>query len=217
MARQILQTIPKYPNCVVFNNFGFKHEYAVDCVTKEEIFAAAFMKLPKGWHKIIAIDEIGAIFPSRGFSQWPPAADIIFGQGRKLYLELIWTTQHWRLVDANVRRVTSKVSHCSGFVSKRLTPKGELPVETRPRFFRERVFLSPNPDSAELPPKCHHNEWHRFDQRAADSYDTMALIDHAARLIDDQLTQLAIGPAMLAALELVNNGDAADELSTDSG
>lgn len=178
MCAEIMRRQRQDPTLIVGNNFGYKRGECYSLRTIEEILAFACTDF-NGRQKLIAVDEIGSLLRARGFSTWPPIGDTVFQQGRKIHVELLWTTQHWRLLDVNVRRVTEKVTECRGYLMKRLTPRGIYPVEHRPRMFRFREFHGPNPESGELPKKCDRVSWSLFDQRTADSYDSMHLVESA--------------------------------------
>lgn len=173
------------PSVMVGNNFGYKLGNSFQLNTIDEILAFACTDFG-GRSKLIAVDEIGGLLRARGSSTWPPIGDTVFQQGRKLRVELMWTTQHWRLLDVNVRRVTEKVTECKGYFLKRLTPRGVYPIQQRPRLFRLREFDSPNPESCELPQKSDRARWRLFNQKTADSYDTMHLVEAALAALSAQ-------------------------------
>lgn len=216
MCAQIRADLKRNPNALVFNNFGFKGPNAFDFTTVDELVAIACTPFD-GREKIIAVDEIGMLLRARSAATWPPAADVVFLQGRKLHISLYWTAQHWRLVDVNVRRVTECVTECSGHLLKRVTPRGVYPKQTRPRLIRERAFMAPNPETGELPKEATRTRWHLWSWRNANSYETMRLVETAQVVLQQQQEQARQIPAVLAALELLSgarDGTGAPEQSS---
>lgn len=189
MCARVMERQRNDPGLIVGSNFGYKRGEVYNLRSIEEIMA--FASTDFGRPKLIAIDEIGSLLRARGASTWPPAGDTVFQQGRKLKCEMMWTTQHWRLTDVNVRRVTSRVTMCSGHWQKRITKRRERPEEWRPRWFRQRQFDAPNPECGELPVKCTRARWVEFDQRVADSYDTMHLVECALEVVKAQQAEAA--------------------------
>lgn len=193
MCKSIMARQKHDPKLLIGNNFGYIHENAVDLKTIDEFVTFACMDTP-GWRKVLAIDEVGGMARARGYSTFPPAADVVFQQGRKLGLSVLWTTQHWRLLDVNIRRVTQKVTECQGLFPKRISARRVRPVVHRPRIIRKRVFLYPNPDSAELPAESNYGGLSLFSQRAADSYDTMRLVQNYQEELQRQQEEASRSP-----------------------
>lgn len=189
MVRQILRDLRKRPDTLIGNNFGFRGSNAVDLQTLEDVLAFACTDF--GRPKILAIDEIGMLLRSGSSNSvpWPPEADLLFMQGRKLGVEVYWTTQSWRFLNVNVRRVTHRVSECTGYWFKRVSPKGAWPEVKRPRLFRVRVFKNPNPESAELPRLPSGTKWALWDDAPGRAYDTMRLIQAAQEQLARQAEQ----------------------------
>lgn len=215
MVSRILKEQRRCPDIVVGNNFGLRGRNVVPLATMDEMLGFACTDF--GRPKILAIDEIGGFLRARGYSAWPPAADIVFQQGRKLMLQVLWTTQHWRFLDVNVRRVTEVVTECRGYLFKRVTPKGVYPIIRRPRLMRHRVFVAPNPEAGELPKECSRARWHFWNQKAADSYDSMRLIQVAADQLRQQQDLARQQTAILEALGLFGLvGDTSSESAIES-
>ncbi len=186
MCATVMDRQRRDPGLLVGNNFGYTAGNSVHLANVDELLAFACTDF-NGRNKLIAIDEIGSLLRARGFSTWPPIGDTVFQQGRKLHVELMWTTQHWRLLDVNVRRVTEKVTECQGYFPKRISARGIVPIQTRPRLFRHREYMGPNPECGELPSKCDRVKWTFFNQKVADSYDSMALVEGVkAGLLEQQ-------------------------------
>jgi len=200
LARECLQREQEDPRLLVGHNFGFKARNGVELETMDDVITFAAWDTP-GWRKLLAIDEIGALAPARGFAGFPPAAEVVFQQGRKLGLSVMWSTQHWKFVDVYVRRVTDVVTECKGMFLKRLTPRGVLPIEHRPRLIRARSFYSPDPDANKLPDRPNRTEWTFFDQEAADSYDTMKLVRNYQMVMQAQYEQAKNSPIVTAITE----------------
>ena len=185
MAAEARRREREDPRLLIGHNFGFKARNGVELVTIKDVIDFCSVDVP-GWRKLVCIDEIGSLARARSSNIFPPAADVVFGQGRKLRLSILWTTQHWKLLDVNVRRVTDLVSECKGYGFKLVSDRGELPRRYRPRFIRVRSFYSPDPERNTLPDRPDAVEWRRFCQETADSYDTMKLVQNAQFLMAQQ-------------------------------
>lgn len=180
MVERIWERQDRDPSLVVGSNFGYKRGNVVTLDTLEDMLSFAFTDFG-GRQKIVALDEIGGVLRARASQAWPPAADLLFQQGRKLRCTVLWTTQSWRFTDVNVRRVTQRVTRSEGLFIKRITPRGVFPEEGRPRLFKCSEWRAPNPDCNELPAspdKTYHRFWR---QDLAESYDSMALVEAVAR------------------------------------
>lgn len=183
MCREIDRRIEQSDERVVVgSNFGYRGDDVVHLTSMREAIAFASMPTP-GWRKILALDEVGILARARGFSTWPPAADVVFQQGRKLKLSLFWTATHWRVVDVNIRRVTDLVSECSSFFHVPCRTPG---VTRRPLLISERLFESPDPETGNLPDAANGRKFYRFRMGQAERYDTLALVSMAAEQMVEQ-------------------------------
>lgn len=203
MVQEVLKRQREDPRLLVGHNFGFKGENGIELKTLDDAIAFAAWDTP-GWRKLLAIDEIKMWCPPRVGGVFPPAADVVFTQGRKLKLSMMWTTQHWKFVDVTVRRVTDRVVECEGFIPKRISERGVLPVEHRPRLIRCRSFDGPDPEKNTLPERPNKCYWRRFRQDVADSYDTMALIKNAQMLMMDQREEMKNNPLLQVMVGVMN-------------
>lgn len=197
LARECLRREREDPRLLVGHNFGFDARDGVELNSMEDVIAFAAWDTP-GWRKLLAIDEVAALAPARGFAGFPPAAEVVFQQGRKLGLSVMWTTQHWKFVDVYIRRVSDVVTECTGFFPKRLTARGELPREYRPRLIRARSFYSPDPDANKLPDRPNRTEWSWFDHEAANSYDTYKLVRNYQLVMAQQYEEMKDSPVVWA-------------------
>lgn len=178
----------------VYSNFGFKRGRSVDTLGD----VISLCALPTDRPRFLALDEAGALFPSRGWSDFPPALNILWQQGRKLGFSVSYTAQDIDLVDANVRRVTGLTVKCDGWFPKRLTPRKTRPRKYRPRLFSRRYF-SGVPTATEKPA---YTLWRFFKQEIADLYDTHYLVSSAQRMLVEQVEKMALtDPRMRALVE----------------
>lgn len=206
MAREALRRIKRDPHLIVGNNFGFVHPLALEINSVDDLIDFAVLPTP-GYRKLILIDEIRMLFPpGAGLTAWPGACDVLFTQGRKLGVSMLWTAQHWRFANVNVRRVTDRAVVVDSFWPKRISPRGELPKRERGRLYRCKVYNSPDPEVGQLPRECDHVSWHVFPQRAADSYDTMKLVESAALVVRQQLDQARRSPVVEVLADLTGQG-----------
>jgi len=194
------------PYILVGNNFGFRHEHAVPIHTLDDAVRFACSKTP-GFRKILALDEIGALARARGHMTFPPAAEVVFQQGRKLGLTVYWTTQHWRFTDVYIRRVTERLTHCTGMWDKRISPRGTFPIEHRPRLIRQLRYNFPNPERTEMPeePSGWRVSW--FDKRAANSYDTYALVENFMAVLEEQQAAMQDDPMIAVLYDLMESAE----------
>jgi hypothetical protein len=137
-----------------------------------------------------AIDEMAMLLAAREYSRFPPALNVVFFQGRKFGLSLSYTAQHFDLVDANVRRITSVICNCRGHGRKRISLPGN-PREYRPLIFSRSYY------AAEGYGKRGSDrlgfQMSSFDQSTADLYDTYALIASAQASLSAQVAELSRG------------------------
>jgi len=213
MAREIERREAGDPRLLIGNNFGWKSENSVELNTIADVVDFAGMETP-GWRKLLAIDEVQSLARARSAAVFPPAADVVFTQGRKLQLSVLWTSQHWRFVDVNIRRVTDCVIQCQGHWFKRLSDRGELPERWRPRLFSGRVYYSPDPEALKLPDAPDRMVWDWFQQSTADRYDTMALVKNMALLMREQIEGEQNARLLAGVLAAISGGDS---LSTETG
>jgi hypothetical protein len=169
----------------VASNFGYVGSQHLD--TLDDLLQFLRTKDPRE-RVYLAIDEAGMWFPAREFSKWPPALNVLVQQGRKLGIEMGYTSQRFEFVDSNLRRVTDTVTRCTGWGSKRLTPKGFKPASYRPLLFLRSTYLALEFESAKAKP----TRWRflRFDPEVAALYDTMHIIAAAQRTLGMQLGDL---------------------------
>lgn len=189
MCDEIVKREAADPRLIVGSTFGFKSANSVDLNTIEDVVEFAAWRTP-GWRKLIAADEVQSLARARSAAAFPPAADVVFTQGRKLGLSVLWSSQHWRFVDVNIRRVTDMLCDCSGHFWKRLTPRGELPQVYRPRLITGRIYRAPDPERATLPDIPNAFFFMPFRQQVADRYDTMRLVENAASLMRQQVAHM---------------------------
>lgn len=135
----------------VVTNFGYIHgEHVTNPAEVLEFLANTIPELPDeddeqpaefglsdGPEELVflAVDEAGRLWPSRGWSKWPPEMDLLTQQYRKFGVEIAYTCPDLGMVDANLRRVTTDVVKCKGRFSHRITPKGQRPVRRRYHVF----------------------------------------------------------------------------------
>lgn len=174
----------------VASNFGMKG--GIDVETLQEIFELVSISSPKS-PTVLCLDEVGMLFPAREYSKFPPALNVLLQQGRKLGIELLWTTQDIGFVDTNLRRVTGTVVQCSGYWNKRISEPDVYPVIERPRFFLRRYFTMPEIQRSEGVRVPYRVSWCRFNQDYADEYDTYHLITAAQRVLQEQSVNLIEG------------------------
>lgn len=204
MVSDALDIINRDPTALLFHNFEIYHPRAFHFDTVDELTALCLFDFD-GRRKVVLVDEIGMLFRADKNRTWDPALDVVFMQGRKVKCDLFWTTQAWMFLDVNVRRVTRQVTECEGRGKKRITPKGEWPVEYRPRRFVWRTHKNVNPAAPDLPAKGYERTWGFFDQRVGDSYNTKALVASAAKILGMQNPDLGKNPAIAAALGYIND------------
>lgn len=213
MIREAVKRLLRNPNTIVGHNCGFQaHPHLVEVNTLDEVIDFASWDTP-GWQKLLMVDEVQSLARARSAAIFPPAADVVFTQGRKLQLSLLWTSQHWRFVDVNIRRVTDRVYQCAGMFHKRISERGELPERWRPRVFRARRFNAPDPEATTLPKKADSTHFVRWNQEVADSYDTMALVKNMALLMRQQNADLKNSPIVQLLMEYPALGSGAVDLS----
>lgn len=213
MAKEILRRVDMYGGRVlVGTNFGFHgHELVTDLVTFEDALAFAAVDVP-GYRKILALDEVQMMADARKSVAFPPAAQIVFTQGRKLGLSLLYTTQNWRFVDVTIRRVTNEIRQCTGlFPVKQLDDEGFL-VGSRPRLIRVRSFYDPPAESDSLPERASSVSFHPFPWDVASSYDTNRLVASARSMMKSQYMRTTrMQEALLAIMEAWGGGPAEAE------
>lgn len=174
----------------IASNFGMKGCQNVE--TLQEVFNLVSCSSPSE-PTVLCLDEVGMLFPAREFSKFPAALNVLLQQGRKLGIDLLWTTQDAGFVDINLRRVTGSIVQCSGFFPKTISEKGVYPVLTRPRFFLRQFYTVPEFERSAGLRKPYKASWSRFNQDYADEYDTYHLISAAQRVLNEQAVPLTDG------------------------
>jgi hypothetical protein len=125
----------------IATNFGYVHGQHVS--KPEEVIEFMAEHIPEDDEGdtepemlvFLAVDEAGCVWPSRGWSRWPPEMDLLVQQGRKIGCEIAYTTPDIAFVDANIRRITTDVVKCKGRFNHRVSARGVRPVRRRPRLF----------------------------------------------------------------------------------
>lgn len=140
-------------------------------------------------HVFLALDEVGALFPSRDFQNFPLVLNILWQQGRKLGLDVAWTTQDFELVDANVRRVTELVIRCRGLlaVPRKLSRNG------RPHpilLVRAEYKGEGSPGKLSKPDRV---EWRWFRFKTGKLYETFRIVSAAKDLLRAEIVKIEAG------------------------
>lgn len=103
----------------------------------------------------VLIDEASVTMNARFWKECDPAMLAFMFQSRHINVEIVFTTQHPSMVDANLRRITETWQHCEkmrflglfptkwmSITEQELTPEGGIVEEhhTRRRFFVKRYW-----------------------------------------------------------------------------
>lgn len=190
----------------VVTNFGYL--YGDDVTNPAEVLeflANSLTDLPDGFEAtseevepecliFLAVDEAGRLWPSRGWSRWPPEMDLLVQQGRKFGVEIAYTVPDLAFVDANLRRVTTDVVKCKGRFNWRVSPRGVRPVRKRPRLFTYTHYEG-IPGARSEHEKRHWRLWSSC-KKYAELYNTYHLIAGARQGLLDAAAKLraASGP-----------------------
>lgn len=197
LCEQALTHLERSDRVIVGHNFGFTEAaHSVELVDLDDLIAFACYEAPHGWRKLMLIDEIGAILRSGSGSAYrlPAAFDVVFQQGRKLHLDFLWTTQDWRFVNVDVRRITTKVISCRGDWIKEIGTDDWGEIMERPRIFIRDHYKAPSPTWEDLPKKSDYRTRHLFRDQIAGSYDTMKLVRNAQQLLAEQWEAMKAHP-----------------------
>lgn len=100
-GQPVLSNIPLYPNRVLGYDMR-RYELLTSLHQLEEA--------PRG--SLIVLDDISAVFPSRGWESMPAGTHALLQQLRKLGCELCWSAPTWERVDVTIRELTFDVVVC---------------------------------------------------------------------------------------------------------
>jgi Zonular occludens toxin (Zot) len=115
---------------------------------------------------VLFLDEMGVLFNSREWQQFPADLGYLVAQGRRLRVDLIYTAQFMEQVDKTIRELTEVAHKVRAWPSPSI-----LGRETgkRPRLMWTSTY---RPEQVDQPEKRLGRQWRTYRRRRERDYDT---------------------------------------------